>query len=195
MEDWRELRNELIAAKEEQLRKEYEANPLNPCMDESFKRSIMRDMNTEDSFASHLEMNEYAYIKDGILTDKIVDKYLDFFIRNRIPYFLDAVVTKKEARFAYNRAVEELNSGMFESTEKPIDDKSIYRTRCRNVRISIGNWLRNVREEHEYDISYVAQQTGINAGTISRIEAGRANVEIDTLSILTQFYNTTVYIY
>lgn len=154
MEDWRQLRDELASAEENQ--DNYGALAA---MFETTE-SAMREYDTEDSFADYLEASLSGYIKDGILTDEITARHRDFFDRHGIS-----------------------------------PDIQDYRSDCRRIRKHIGRQLRDARDTCGLEISDVAEYTGIDKGLISRIEAGRANAEIDTISILAKTYNATITIY
>ncbi|MDE5886441.1 MAG: helix-turn-helix domain-containing protein [Muribaculaceae bacterium] len=61
-------------------------------------------------------------------------------------------------------------------------------------RKSLGNQLRDAREEIGLSLLQVEEETGISEKTIARIEAGRTNATIDTIGTLATAYNTKVII-
>lgn len=52
------------------------------------------------------------------------------------------------------------------------------------ARISIGEKIRELREQRGYSLRYLAKITGFSYDNISRIEHGRYNVTVDNLALL-----------
>lgn len=185
MKDWEMLRDEMAQAEETAISE-------NPIMTQllNIDKSSLRDFQSEDAFADYIEVGFDSYITDGVVTDETVEKYRDFFDRHGLPTDLKAVMAEKQAEFARKQALWDA-----QEFEHPLEEERDYKSDCRRIRKTIGRQLRDARISRGDSLTYASERTGIPEGLISRIEAGRANAEIDTISILAKTYNAVITIY
>lgn len=180
MKDWELLRDELVAADE----KIDHYGPFSEVMEEPYHSSLRQE--SEDALSDDIETHLLHYINHSILTNDIVERYRDFFDRHGLPTDLQTFRDHKIGEFAVKRYKEE---------NRIVDEVKDYRSDCRKIRKTIGRQLRDARMANCHSIADAAERTGIPEGAIARIEAGRANAEIDTIAILITAYNANITIY
>ena len=57
---------------------------------------------------------------------------------------------------------------------------------------AVGQRLRSLREENRWTLAYVAEQTGISKGTLSKLENGKTNLSFTSVTKLAQGLNLPI---
>lgn len=173
MKDWQALKNDLVELFN-QLHKDDLANvpaELAPMFE--LPTSPVAAIGTEEELALYLDGSLYSLIKDGYITQEIVDRHDDFFRDYGIPTNL----------YDFFLTVEKNREEMEESEDS--SEKKAVRRRWRR---QLGDRLRTMRLNRDLNIRQAAELSGVDKNAISRIEAGRVNAYIDSIFSLIEVY-------
>ena len=183
MKDFELLRDE-IAEREERLPKD----PVLEMLVEMPEHSLFRDCKTEDALASSIATQMAGLVRVGVMTQELVNRYLDFFLRHGLPTDVDDVLMARDMEIA--RDLAEDQDAYAPRPEKQMADR-LAEVR-RDNRKTMGATLRRIREERQLSIRDVEERTGISKNIICRTEAGRSNTTIDTIAVLADCYGLRI---